>query len=156
MILKGRRFPGSSAPGDLSSLGVGGRPDFCGGLCAGRKAAFGYTVLVKNRANVVILVITVWTVFMKLSLLTLISHLTCIQEFFFIVILNTQILQNCYTHFLWGKSAFVPHVVSYHGCVLLPARRGCCHFAVLLAWRRGALVGGQSQNGSQWERQVAP
>lgn len=39
MALKGRRFPGSSAPGDLSSLGVGGRPgDFCGGLCAGTKA----------------------------------------------------------------------------------------------------------------------
>lgn len=48
------------------------------------------------------------------------------------------------------------HVVLYHGCVLLPARRGCCRPAVLLAWRRGALVGGQSQNGSQWEWQVAP
>lgn len=39
MILTGRRFPGSSAPGDLSSLGVGGRPGvLCGGLCAVRKA----------------------------------------------------------------------------------------------------------------------
>lgn len=52
MILTGRRFPGSSAPGDLSSLGVGGRPaGFCGGLCAGKKAAFGYKITAKIRAN---------------------------------------------------------------------------------------------------------
>lgn len=56
MILIGRRFPGSSAPGDLSSLGVGGRPaGFCGGLCAGRKAVFGYKITAKIRANVTLL-----------------------------------------------------------------------------------------------------
>lgn len=60
VILKGRRFPGSSAPGDLSSLGVGGRPaDFCGGLCAGKKAAFDYKILSKIRANVILQVISV-------------------------------------------------------------------------------------------------
>lgn len=51
MALKGRRFPGSSAPGDLSSLGVGGRPgDFCGGLCAGTKALtfFFFDVYLQN------------------------------------------------------------------------------------------------------------
>lgn len=36
VILMGRRFPGSSGPGDLSNLGVGGRPvGLCGGLRAG-------------------------------------------------------------------------------------------------------------------------
>lgn len=36
VILMGRRFPGSSGPGDFSRLGVGGRPDgLCGGLSAG-------------------------------------------------------------------------------------------------------------------------
>lgn len=46
MILTGRRFPGSSGPGDLSSFGVGGRPaDFCGGLCAGRKTLMNVAVL---------------------------------------------------------------------------------------------------------------
>lgn len=39
VILTGRRFPGSSAPGDFTSLGVGGRPvAFCGGLSAGWKS----------------------------------------------------------------------------------------------------------------------
>lgn len=39
VILTGRRFPGSSAPGDLSSFGVGGRPaGFWGGLCVGEEA----------------------------------------------------------------------------------------------------------------------
>ena len=40
--------------------------------------------------------------------------------------------------------------------IILPARRGCCHSAVLLAWRRAAFAGGQSQNGGQWEWEVAP
>jgi len=36
--LTGRMFPGSSATGDLISLGVRGRPTgFCGGLCRERK-----------------------------------------------------------------------------------------------------------------------
>lgn len=52
MILTGRRFPGSSAPGDLSSLGVGGRPVvFCGGLCVGRKAAVSYKVQAPNESK---------------------------------------------------------------------------------------------------------
>lgn len=39
VVLTGRRFPGSSAPGDLTSLGVGGRPvAFCGSLHAGWKS----------------------------------------------------------------------------------------------------------------------
>lgn len=39
IILTGRRFPGSSAPGDPTSLGVGGRPvGFWGGLHAGWNA----------------------------------------------------------------------------------------------------------------------
>lgn len=41
VILTGRRFPGSSAPGDLGSLGVGGRPaGFWGCLFAVEKAEF--------------------------------------------------------------------------------------------------------------------
>lgn len=77
------------------------------------------------------------------------------------ITLTVKTLQSCDTLFLLSiiHNSNLSQIclrASFCQCVLLPARRGCCHFAVLLAWRRGALVGGQSQNRSQWEWQVAP
>lgn len=127
VTLTGRRFPGSSAPGDLSSLGVGGRPAvFCGGLCTGRKSS-NCTVAAKIRANAVF----------ALVLLALPPP-------------NNPDLQSV-TNLLMFLIKWA--VIE---AVLLPARRGCCRFAVLLAWRGGAFLGWQSQNGGKWQWQVAP